>query len=191
MTKGDINAIIRRRVHAEASIRAQGLVTQTGERDLYSSNSPMVNGTIYLLLLPIIDGDVIMNLISLNTGAGTAGASSPVSKVGLYDGAGTRLAVSADLATDWQSTGTRTNALATPYTPTAAQVAQGALYAAMLVANWTTPPTFARATTTSVLANAIGSGMRKFGTGGTAQTDLPATITPAAGTPLSFWVGAS
>jgi hypothetical protein len=98
--------------------------------------------------------------------------------VGLYDSSGTRVAVSADLASDWAVSGYKTTAFTA-----SASLTTGAYFAAWLSVG-TTPITVARAS--AMNSAALNAGMTAAaarystgGTGWTAQTSLPSPGTMA------------
>lgn len=107
----------------------------------------------------------------------TGATSASTSYVGLYDVAGNRLAVTADISSSIGSTGPKTISFASP---TATLPAGKTLLVAWLTGNGTTTapnlagspggfPTFGQSTTSPY----------RYGSYGTAQTSLPAAITMA------------
>lgn len=169
-----------------ALVRAQGLISETGPRSQYTSTGLAIDGTEYLLALGVLKGDVISNIHLAVTAAAAVGATTRA-KIGLKDAAGNLLASSADLGNAWESTGTKTHALSGPYTV----LTSGGLYVCVLGKNPTTMPTFLRASNVTNAAQAVGSNLRSFCTGGTGLTDLPNPSTPQTGAPLAFWAGVS
>lgn len=108
---------------------------------------------------------------------------------GLYDSAGNRLGVTADMAANWITAGFKQTPLTAPVA-----VAAGAYYVALL-SNGATPPSWARGgITTASIANAnLTATNGAYTTGPAAQTTLPVSITMAART-LSAnptWAGVS
>lgn len=172
----------------DISLAAQGLISQNLDRQSAGlTSSTMIDGTVYAMLVPLRAGDVVTNIsLILN---GPAGADVTASKVGLYSLAGTLLASSADQGTAWQSVGTKTVALASPYTVPAT----GGYYAALFAkATTTLPKPFCGAGSASQINGAaIGSGAHPSGIMAS-QTDLPATATfTFTASLISYWVGIS
>lgn len=131
-----------------------------------------VSGTVYLMKVKIVNrSTVVTNVIIGVEGAGvtlTAGQNF----VGLYDSTGARLAVSADQASSWTSTGMKTIALTAPVT-----LNVGSYYVAF-VSNGATPPTLATGAGNNVnISVGLSSGALRYIIGPTAQTSLPASIT--------------
>jgi hypothetical protein len=145
----------------------------------------LTGGTIYFVAIPLLAGDVATNMSITFPIAGTA---MTLSKVGLYDSSGNRLAISADQGAAWAVAGTYTVPFITPYRAGAA-----GLYYLAVVANGGVLPNIARLntlTTATLQAVAIGSGALPMGTL-TGQTDLPATAAITAGIPIGYWAGLS
>jgi hypothetical protein len=94
--------------------------------------------------------------------------------VGLYTSAGVRIGVSADQTTPWGTTGVKTAALASgPFV-----VNPGYVWA-VLVANGDTPPKFGVGSLFSVGVNAgLAAAGTRFASQASAQTALPASLTP-------------
>jgi hypothetical protein len=162
---------------------AEGLKGQNFDRQNTVATNIMVDGTAYYALLPFRAGDVVTNL---HVAVNTAGATLDLSKMGLYDTSGNRLAVTADLGTAFESTGAGARALTSAYTVTTT----GGLYIAVIVStNGGTMPTLIRGPNVATgTTAAIGSGARPFGTE-TGQTDLDATATIGTTSALAFWMG--
>jgi hypothetical protein len=160
----------------------QGLIAQNFDRQLANATQIMADGTVYFMLVGLGAGDVVSN-ISVNVT--TIGITPTVSKVGLYSKDGTRLASSAELGAVWTTaTGTKTSALATPWTVLADDV-----YYVALICKAGTLPTLHRAVSTNTFTG-IGSAPFPIGTQAT-QTDLPTPATITVGTAFAFWVGIS
>ena len=181
-------AELERQSRAGIMLSGQGLISQNYDRlaALGSGGFVAVGGTIYGVAIPLLAGDVVSNLSVMVT---TAGSGVTASLLGLYDTAGTRLAVSADQGTAWQSTGLKTVAMTTPY----AVPATGLYYGAIIATASTTVPAFHRAATNASIAInvAVGSGINPivFMTG---QTELVASATFSAGVGgVCYWVGVS
>ena len=125
--------------------------------------------------IPIRATRTITNIVLF---VGTAGATLTAGScwAGIYDASGNRLGQTADQATAWTTTGTKTMAISGgPLSLT-----EGYYWVAF-VATGTTIPAILRAS--GVGGAAINTGLAaastRFGTYGTSQTTLPATLTPA------------
>lgn len=167
---------------------AQGLIAQTYDR---SGGAPslalLVDGTAYFTAIPLFSGSTVTNI---SVPVSVAAVGMTLSKVGLYDSAGNRLAVSADQGAAWESTGMKTIAVVTPY----AVPTSGLYYAALVAKATVTLPTVLRSSsgigTLVTGMTAIGAGKLPVGTL-TAQTDLAATAAITLGSPSSLWIGIS
>ena len=151
------------------------------------TNSVFTGGVIQLVRVPIRASRSITNIV---LSIGTAGATLTAGScwAGLYDSSGNRLGQTADQATAWTSTGTKTMAI----TGGPLTLAEG-LYWIAFVATGTTIPAFLRAS--GVGGASINAGLSaantRFGTYGTSQTTLPSTITPGSiGQSNNAWWGA-
>jgi hypothetical protein len=105
--------------------------------------------------------------------------------------AGTRLAVSADQASTWESTGFKTAAMTSPYAAAAGD------YFVAIVTNGATTPTLAQESSLATFAANAGltAGASAFAMSGpAAQTSLPASINMASEVATianTYWFGAS
>src|SRR6185436_2150686 len=116
------------RIQAEG----QGLKGQNYDRAVVRTTALMIDGTVYYLMAPFKVGEVVTNIcVYVQVG----GATMTLSKVGLYDLAMARLALSADQTTSWQTAGKKEIALTSAYTVTA----DGALYMAIVAKGATLP----------------------------------------------------
>lgn len=166
-------------------IKAQGLINESWNIANGGSASLMITQRAYYIGVGLKQGDVIANVLVLVT---TGGTTTTNLFVGLYDSAGTRLAVSNDLTTalDGGSAGYRALALSSSYTVTQ----DGGYYVAILVVNAVTCPTLQR--NQSGAAAAVAPVTNMLGTTYTQSsiTTLPTpTATFASTAPLTFWVG--
>lgn len=139
---------------------------------LRSSSNATTSGTVYLCKVKIVNRSAVVSNILVGIEAAGSGLTAGQSFVGLYNSSGTRLALSADQAAAWTSTGLKTIAL------TAAQtLAVGSYYVAILSVG-TTPPQFSMGAGGALNLNGgLTTGTARFLTGPTAQTSLPASIT--------------
>lgn len=178
---------------AEAATRAKGFITENFSLGAgNATGAACTDGTIFCALVGVKPGDVINNIhVAIET-AGT-GSGCTLAQYGLYDRLGNRVAVTTDNATArtaTESTGLKTTALTAAYT-----VGQGTdgLWVAVINKNGTTVPNLIVSGTTDVIAASKLTGkFSAVATGGTSQTSLGATITPAFGsTVINFWAALS
>ena len=145
-----------------------------------TSGTTLSLGVIYFLEVVLRSAATISNLCAVLGTAGS-GLTSGQCLAGLYTSAGTRVAVTSDLSTTWNSAGDKTMTLTAPYS-----AAAGKYYVAFLV-NGTTSPTFACGSTLGANftpGNAhLTSGGYRFCRSGTGQTALPANFTMTGATP--------
>lgn len=158
-----------------------GVFAETFDRRNANAVIGLVTQRMLLGIVPLRAGDVVTNVLSLVT---TAGSSLTLVKFGLYSSAAALLASTADVKADFAGTGEKTAALSSPYTVTA----NGVYYLAVLGVG-TTPPTLAGFTLNSGTQEAVGDGVRLSGQQ-VSQSDLPSTATIAATGTLA-WLGVS
>jgi hypothetical protein len=132
-----------------------------------------------------------MTLSTLYASITTSGATLTAGQnfAGVYNAAGTRIALTADQTTPWgTTTGLQTMALTVPVA-----VTPGAYYLTLL-SNGTTAPNFARGAVAGSGASTINWRLTatdaRYATGPAAQTSLPASITMASRTTsaVSMWM---
>lgn len=167
---------------ANPALVAQGILAETAPP---TTQAAIIDGTIYFMGVQLHAGQVVSRI---SIGISTAGNGTSLSKVGLYDASGNRLARSADQASAWDTAGLKNIDMITPYTiPTS-----GWYYVAFVAKTATTMPTpVVSIATSSVVLGAIGpfngGSTLKWGVQ-TGQTDLPATATIVAGAaPKVLW----
>ena len=155
-----------------------------------SSSAAPTTGTIYLMKLISQTGGSINNVVLYQ---GSNGSGMTTALVALYNSSGTRLAVSADQSSTW-NTGApalRTVTLTGGATLTAGQT----YYVALLTAGGTTQPGFARAnTTTGPLTANQSNATQRFATNLTSQNTLPSSLTLSGNSgaaPITYWVSLS
>ncbi len=171
------------------SLAAQGAVAETVPRWSASGAAVIIDGTVYFVAINLFAGTVVSNLSIAIQAAGTG---TSLSKVGLYSTSGTRLALSADQAAGWDSTGIKTIAMIAPYVVPST----GQYFVALVAKTATTMPQPVRcviATATgAVMQVPIGSNAPPYGVQ-TAQTDLPASATiSTVGAPVAaLWAAVS
>lgn len=166
--------------------RAQGIFAETAPRWAMSAGSILLDGAVNYAAVALLAGDVITNL---NTVVTTGGVALTLSKLGVYDKLGNRLALSADQGAAWQATGMMTAAMLAPYA-----VLTSDLYYFAVVSKGGVLPTMLRNAVSGVTAalSVIGSKPPPL-SAQAGQTDLPATGTIVAGSATAFgvWIGAS
>jgi hypothetical protein len=150
-----------------------GLIAWSADPSLAGSTSAAVSGTLYLAAVWIRSAATISRLWWIHTTAGS-GATAGQNWAGLYDSAGTRLS---SVGIDSEAT---TNGVRSPLLTNPTQVAAGRYWVALLF-NAATPPILARTAGASASANNMGLSATtlRYAVNGTAQTSLPAAITPA------------
>jgi hypothetical protein len=136
-----------------------------------SQTSP-TSGVLQLVRVRLRSPRTVSSVVLYLNNAG-AGLTSGQNFVGLYNMSGTRLAVSADQTTAWGTFGEKTIAFTSPLTNLAA-----GNYWVGILANGTTTPTITRASGQGGNMG-IPAAETRFGTYGTGQTSMPASITPA------------
>lgn len=162
--------------------QVQGFVRQTGDRSSIIGNQALSDGIIFFNLLQVYKGDV---LSALTFDVQIAGVTMTLSKMGLYTTAGARLAVTADQATAWETTGLKTGTFTAAYTATFT----GSIFTAVIAKATVSVPSIGKLGGTGSGGTAFGAGVRPFARQ-TGQTDLGASQTPADGD-HGFWIGVS
>ena len=175
------------RSRADVLMAAEGLAGQTIPRSSLQAASSPSTGVVYLQPIvlkagvPVSNAHVIVN---------TAGSGFTLCKIGLYDALSpyTPRAATADLGSAWASTGTKTHAFTTPFTPP-----ETAVYAIGFVAVFSGTPQISRGRTV-IPGNhaAVNGGIGVGYLSGSGNTDLPATgsaLNSAA--PIAWWIGVS
>ncbi len=149
------------------------------------------SSSLFLMKISAQTGGTISNIIA-TVGTLGSGFTSNQSFAGIYDDTGTRLGLTADMASTWNTTGVK-------IMPLTASVSfqAGRDYFVAILANATTPPSFVTAaannsTTTpnASLANAV----QRFSVNGISVSTLPASLTLSANSSSgtrSFWVALS
>ena len=132
--------------------------------------SVITAGALYLTKMRLAKAATITNIIQ-HIGTGGSSLTANQNYLGLYSSSGTLLRSSADQSTNWQSLGSKTTALTTPYS-----AAAGIYYVGML-SNGTTPPVPSGRLSGGYLNYPLVTGTSRAGTYGTAQTSLPSTLT--------------
>ncbi len=171
------------RSREEQRATALGYIAETFARyDGWMDTGVLSSGEVAYVGIFLRQGEIITNLHVVIL---TAGAGLTLSKCGIYDTVGNRLASSANQGAAWQSSGLKTVALTSSYTVPSA----GFYYLAMLVTGVTPPAMPTAQTNTASMGNALGANPAPVNLQA-AQADLPAV---AAFTPGGYilWIGTS
>ncbi|MFJ3794925.1 hypothetical protein ACIPSJ_01415 [Streptomyces sp. NPDC090088] len=169
----------------------QGLLAWTMDpASCTPSGSSLSAGYIYFTKIILRNAATIASLCAV---VGTAGSTltSGQCLAGLYSTSGTRLAVTADMSTTWNSAGDKSMALTSSYA-----AAAGSYYIALLF-NGTTSPVFAAGSSLGASftpGNAhLSAGSYRFCRSGSGQTSLPASFTMSGATPdaNNIWTAAA
>lgn len=156
--------------------------------EMAGSGTSLVSGTVYMQRFDLAQAETLTGLTFAVSTAG-AGLTAGQNLVGVYDAAGTRLAVSADQSAAWASNDEKNPDFTAPVA-----VSAGTYYSAVLSVG-ATPISMFRNVATQVAAQVVSHGLTaangRWTTGPTAQTSLPASVTMASRTlsGTSFWVG--
>lgn len=163
----------------QAQTEGYGLKFQSAPLNTMPATVALTSGLVYATLVGLEAGEQITNLCTLLTAGGT---SLTLVKLGLYDTAGNRLAVTADAAASFGTAGAKTVALTAPYSV----LTSGAYYSVILATHAGSGPTIPRSAATTFAA--FGSGVPLVA-GEAGQTDLDATCTlTAAATSHGLWL---
>ena len=152
----------------------------------YTSTQP-VSGTVVMMKMPQIVQPETITGVTLYRAVVAVGLTDAY--VGLYNSAGTRVAVSANVSGTWGALGMQQTAFTGAYAASAGDV----LFAAMLFVG-ATPPGIAAAQIANHQSNMNGqttAATALWATGPAAQTTLPASVTMASRTPITtgHWAG--
>lgn len=148
----------------------------------------LASGVPRMFRLPRLTQAATFNRLWLHIGAVAVGAVAGQCFVGIYNLAGTRLAVSADISGSLGSTGAQNYAFTAPLAATA-----GTDYVAAVLVNAATPPILSTKASVSAAAGNVNlsAATARYADGPAAQTTLPASITMASRTTTAMrsWVG--
>lgn len=148
-----------------------GLATWTSDPAGGGATATSVSGVMYLSKVKIVNRSTVVSAIHVTVTTAGAGLTSGQNRLGLYDSSGTLLATSADMTTDFGTTGFKTGAI-TPQT-----LAVGTYFVAILTNATTTQVVLATGASGNTTVNANLSGAaRRFMNSGTAQTALPGSV---------------
>jgi hypothetical protein len=154
-----------------------------------TTGTALSTGYIYFVEIVLRNPATITSLC-VNLSAGGTGLTANQCLAGLYTASGTRVGVTADMSTTWNTAGDKTMALTSSYS-----AAAGKYYVAFLVVG-TTSPTFACGSTLGNFTpgNAhLTAGNYRFCRSASGQTSLPASYTMASATPdaNNVWTAAA
>lgn len=163
-----------------------GLSAWAYDPALVVNSSSTVNGTVYLTKI-VIHSTQTLNKAYYSLGSAASGVTANQNFMGFYTSAGSRVAVTAAGNID----AGLTSAGVLIGTFTGAYVAVPGTYWLAIVTNATTPGQLGRASGFSATPNVnLAASAYRFAVNGTAQTTLPASITPASNTltgMFTFW----
>lgn len=166
---------------AQSDVRLAGLgiIAETFPQVVIAGSTIMIDGTVYWMAIPLQAGQVVTGaVIAISTG----GAGVSLSKLGLYDSAINRLALTADQGAAWNSSGLKQAAFTAPYTVPVT----GIYYFAMVAKTATTMPTPWRGVASGTGAAGLTGKPAPYGTQQT-QTDLPNPGTLGATSAIGYW----
>lgn len=167
---------------------SQGLKAAPFDVALSNGSIALVSGTVYMVEVVITAPVTLNSAVAVAFTAGSA-LTAAQNFAGLYNAAGTRVAVTADQTTAWGTAGVKTMNFTAPVA-----VTPGRYYVALL-SNGTTPPAFLRGLSAGAIPQALNIGRTaadgRWTTGPTAQTTLPASVTMASRTlaAAALWAG--
>ncbi|MFD8839869.1 CHAP domain-containing protein [Streptomyces griseofuscus] len=145
-----------------------------------TAGTTLTAGVVYFVEVILRSAATISSVCAVIGTAGS-GLTSGQCLAGLYTSSGTRVGVTADMSTTWNSAGDKTMALTSSYSASA-----GKYYVALLFAG-TTSPTFACGSTLGASftpGNAhLTSGSYRFCRSASGQTSLPTSYTMTSATP--------
>lgn len=164
-------------VRTQNALSAAGAISESWHPSANVASFALTSGTIYRSLLGVNIGDVITNvgfhLIVAAAGAAPSGAGTGVF-AGIASSAGVMLAVTADVKADAQWTATAGAEIVFPLTGSYRVQSNTGIYVVVLQSgSWAvTQPQLARPGSVSWIP--FSGRITRWGTGGTAQTALPA-----------------
>lgn len=159
---------------------AQGLAAQNFDRQGINGNSALVDGTVYYAGLAIPAGTRVSNIV---VSVGIAGSSITTAEVALINKDGTRLAVSGNVNSDFESAGPTQIALSAAH-----DVEVSDFYYAAIFCTGGTMPQVARANIGASGQTApVGSAARPAAAQ-TGQSSIPSTAS-FGNTAISLWAG--
>ncbi|MEW2498373.1 hypothetical protein AB0942_33300 [Streptomyces nodosus] len=153
-----------------------------------SAGDSITGGQIYLAKVKVVNRSTVVTNIHLGILSGTWTLTAGQNFAGIYNTSGTRLGLTADQASAWQTAGAKTSALTAPLT-----LAVGEYYVALLFNGSAIPQIAQGAGASSVLNQLLPTAGARFLVVGSSLTALPSTITLSGGDPNngSRWVALS
>lgn len=147
-----------------------------------------VSGSLYVQKI-IANNSGTVSSIVVNLGGTTgSGLTTGQNLAAIFDASGTRIAITADQTSAWESTGEKDMALTS-----SASIVAGQTYYVGLLAVGTTPPTFFAAGTATSSGNILlASADNRFSVNGTGRSSMPTSITLSSNTGTgarTYWVG--
>lgn len=178
---GNVHQVVERNAAA-----ANGLLAWSFDPAAAVNNSVLTAGVLYLTKVVLAAPATITNLLAFVVTQGNS-LTSGQNFAALFDSSGTQRGITADQTTAWGSNGAKTMALTSPYA-----AAAGSYWVALL-ANGSTAPAFARSAGTAVGNIGLAAASYRFGTSGTGQTAVPASVTMGSmgSSAVALWVGVS
>lgn len=153
--------------------QARGLIAETLDGRNSSATGPMIGGVVSYVAVGLRAGDIVTNIGFF---VATAGTVMTLSKVGLYDKLGNRLALSADQGASWATAGYKRIAMIAPFTILATDI-----YYLAAVSAFTVAPQIPRGAQNAGLGSFIEPGLPANYYGQAGQVDLPVAAVFAAG----------
>jgi hypothetical protein len=168
-----------------------GLIAAAFDPAAIGSNSPLLNGTVIFVKVPIRQPATISKVWYGFNAAG-AGLTAGQNLVGVYDSSGALIGTCPDQTTAFGAVGAH-SAVVTPVAGKSLAIAGSDLVYVGFLANGTTPPTLWRSGSQNAGNNiGLAAGAYRFGSIGTGQTALPTSIALASAASVSaFWAGVS
>lgn len=152
-----------------------GYQSWTFDPAMTAAGTNTISGTVYIAKV-LLRYPTAINKIAFSVASAAATVTANQNFAGIYDSAGTRVAVTATGALDSLITSSGVLVATLTTTPTLA----AGFYWVAFVNNATTPTQLGRSSTLTSTPNAnLTAATYRFAVNGTSQTTLPSTITPA------------
>lgn len=187
----DSTALTAADVGADPAGTAAGLIPATAASHGYTAwtqdpatvtNSTVITAGLVYLCKMYLPATTIIGTVTFHVF--TAGVTLVNTFCALFNASGTRLAVSTDQSTAFQSTGTKAVSLST-----SPSVPAGYVYAALLVGSAGTAPAVSRSAFSSIVNTGLSAPNFRWCTSGTGLTAIPSTVdlTAASSSTLGLW----
>jgi hypothetical protein len=186
-----LNVILARIGTSIWSPNDHNMISYTTQPSSLGSSATPTSGAVRLSRIRLMQPATITNM-NVIVGIAGSGLVAGQSFIGLYTTSGTLLSATADMSTDFATTGVKTKALTTPQS-----LAAGDYFCAIVTNGTTTPSIVQEAGALSVAAVNVGltaGSNARFMGGPTGQTSLPASINMATDVTLgtnTYWFGLS